>query len=228
LQEAMEIDPAYGPALAARAMRHWVVVSQGWVDRDDPAVAGMANLAETALALAPNDPIIVHVAAEITALPGGDLNGGIILINRSIELNPNDTVTLEIAASLNAYAGHTALASSYLEHSARLDSRGRSHFARALLHFVLGEHEAVVEWTAMTLREQRDHAPNWRYRIASLGLLGRLEEGRQSVQRLLAIVPDFSISRARRHLEFNMNNAFRTQGVADSIYEGLRRCGVRA
>ena len=26
--------------------------------------------------------------------------------------------------------------------------------------------------------------------------------------------------------EFSMNNAFKALGVADSLYEGLRRCGV--
>ena len=65
-----------------------------------------------------------------------------------------------------------------------------------------------------------------RYRAAALGLLGRVEEGRQVVQRLLALVPDFTVSRARRHYEFDMNNIFKTPGVADALYEGLRRCGV--
>jgi hypothetical protein len=65
-----------------------------------------------------------------------------------------------------------------------------------------------------------------RYRAASLGLLGRLEEGRKVVQQLLTLAPDFTIARARQHVEFNMNNVFKTPGVADAIYEGLRRCGV--
>jgi len=68
-------------------------------------------------------------------------------------------------------------------------------------------------------------AATLRYRAASLGLLGRLEEGRQVVQRLLALVPGFSITQARRHIEFGMNNPFRP-GIADTLYEGLRRCGV--
>ena len=43
------------------------------------------------------------------------------------------------------------------------------------------------------------------------------------MQRLLELVPDFTIARARRHIEFDMNNVFKTPGVADSFYEGLRR-----
>jgi hypothetical protein len=54
-------------------------------------------------------------------------------------------------------------------------------------------------------------------------MLGRLEEGRQVAQRLLTLVPDFTIARARR---LGMHNIFKTPGVADAFYEGLRRCGV--
>ena len=100
------------------------------------------------------------------------------------------------------------------------------YFAYALAHFVAGEHEAAVEWTGKALQEVPNHAASLRYRAASLGLLGRLEEGRQVVQRLLELVPDFTIARARRHIEFDMNNVFKTPGVADSLYEGLRRSGV--
>jgi hypothetical protein len=46
------------------------------------------------------------------------------------------------------------------------------------------------------------------------------------VQRLLALVPNFTIARARRHIEFDMNNIFKSPGVADALYEGLRRAGV--
>jgi hypothetical protein len=43
---------------------------------------------------------------------------------------------------------------------------------------------------------------------------------------LFALVPDYSIARARKHIEFDMNNVFKTPGVADSLYEGLRLSGV--
>ena len=46
------------------------------------------------------------------------------------------------------------------------------------------------------------------------------------MKRLLELVPDFTIARAHRHIEFDMNNVFKTPGVADSLYEGLRRSGV--
>jgi IS5 family transposase len=44
---------------------------------------------------------------------------------------------------------------------------------------------------------------------------------------LLELVPNFTIARARRHIEFDMNNVFKTP-VAHSFYDGLRRSGVPA
>jgi len=203
-------------------------VSWNWIDRGDPAVAEMLHLATAAVALDRNNSEVLRIASDMTALHG-DLNGGIALISRSISLNPNDAAALEMAGLLHAYAGETQAAISYLDRAARLNPLGRTkmfYFAYAVAHFVAGEHEAVVEWTEKVLRDSPNSAPTMRYRVASLGLLDRLEEGRQTVQRLLEQVPDFTIARARRHIEVGMSNIFKTPGVVDSFYEGLRRCGV--
>ena len=45
----------------------------------------MIHLAQAALALDGDDPEVLHRASWIIALPGGDLSGGIALINKSIE-----------------------------------------------------------------------------------------------------------------------------------------------
>jgi adenylate cyclase len=229
LQSAIKLDARYALALVRLAACRWVMVSQNWVDRADPAVSDMAHLARAALAQDANDPEVLRNAGFILALPGGDLSGGIGLINRSIELNPNSAHALQMVALLNAFAGDTQSAIAQLDRSARLNPVNLAidfYLAHAISRFVTGEFEAVVEWTAKLLEHFTNAAPALRYRTASLGLLGRVEEGKQAAQRLLALVPDFTISRARRHFEFDLNNAFKTPGVADALYDGLRRCGV--
>jgi tetratricopeptide (TPR) repeat protein len=171
----------------------------------------------------------VRLAGVILGLPGGDLKGGIGLISRAIELNPNSATALQAAALLHAYTGDTQLVISLLERSARLNPLNRTvdfFIAYVISHFVAGQFEAAVDWAAKTLEYFPNYAPPLRYGAASLGLLGRVEEGRQLVQRLLGLVPDFTITRARRHIEVDMNNIFKTTGVAEALYEGLRRCGV--
>ena len=42
----------------------------------------------------------------------------------------------------------------------------------------------------------------------------------------LELVPDFTVARARHHIEFDMNNLFGKPADREAFYEGLRRAGV--
>ena len=228
LQQAVTTDPAYAPGLAYLGWCHFMTLTQGWIDRGNPAVADMILLVQSALALDPNDPEILEIAGAVTA-SGGDLRGGIGLVDRSIELNPNNAIALASAGALQAFSGDTAAAISLLNRSVRHNPLVRNYrvcSGYVIAYFVAGEYERVVEWSGKALQEVPHSAIALRYRAASLGLLGRLEEGRQVVQRLLDLVPNFTITRARRFIELDMNNLFKTPGIADALYEGLRRCGV--
>ena len=89
-------------------------------------------------------------------------------------------------------AGDHGIAIACLERSARLDPRYPSldyYHGYALAHFVAGEYEATIAWAGETLRQVPNRVASHRYLAASLGLLGRLEEGRQVVQRLLELAP---------------------------------------
>jgi adenylate cyclase len=226
LQRATEIDPDYALALVYQAFCQFIMVSQNW---EDYSPREIASLAQAAMQLDGTDPEVLYRAGYLIALSGGDMAGGIAIVNRSIELNPNSAIALQTVGALYAYAGDKQTAIACFERSVRLSPLDRSldfYLGHALAHFVAGEYEANIEWTGELLRQWPNHAASHRYRAASLGLLGRLEEGRQVVQRLLELVPNFTIARARRHIEFELNNPFRTPDVADALYEGLRRCGV--
>ena len=199
------------------------------MDRADPAVFEMVDLAQAALVQGSDDPEVLQLAGGVLATAGGDLSGGVRLLEKAVSLNPNDADALVMAAWLHAYAGDAAVSLSYLERAGRLNPvnrAGQFYTVCSLAHFVGQDYERVVEETEKQMQEHPNFAPTLRYRAASLGLLGRLEEGRQVVQRLLTLAPNFTIARARRHIEFNMNNIFKMPGVADALYEGLRRCGV--
>jgi TolB-like protein len=227
LQQAVATDPSYALSLAYLAHCHWIMVMQGLgSDQGNPSVAEAAQLAQSALALDPNDPEVLEIAGNIAAMLGRDLSGGVALLDRSLELNPNNAAALATAACLQAYAGDTTAALSLLDRSVRhnpLDWNYRLCRSYTVIYFIAGEYERVVEWSAKTLQELPRSAVALRYRAASLGQLGRFKEGREVVQRLLALAPNFTITRLR---EAGFDKVFRTPGVADAFYEGLRRCGV--
>jgi adenylate cyclase len=167
-------------------------------------------------------------SGKITATVGGNLSGGIALLDRSLELNPNSATALAAAALLQTYSGDTAAAISLQDRAVRHNPLDKYRLCNVYMitYFVAGEYERVVEWSARALQGVPHSAVALRYRAASLGQLGRLEEGRQVVKHLFALVPNFTIAWTRRHIECTGNNIFQTPGVADALYEGLRQCGV--
>jgi tetratricopeptide (TPR) repeat protein len=171
------------------------------------------------------------LAAFIIGLPGGDLDGGIAIIDRALSDNATWNETPQMSGLLRAYAGDTKTAHSYLQEANRLRPPGASTladgpFGFCLICFVDGDYERVLDWTAEDLRTVPNDIVAWRYRIAALGLLGRLDEARRAVDRVLAINPDLTISLCRRFVEVVMKNPFKRPGVAEAYYEGLRLAGL--
>jgi hypothetical protein len=98
--------------------------------------------------------------------------------------------------------------------------------AYPIAYFGVGDHEKVVDWTARILRERPNVAGALRYRAASLALLGRTDEARRVIARLLEHALGYTVSEVRRHHEFDMNSPFKRPGVAESLYRGLRLAGL--
>jgi TolB-like protein len=227
LRQAVAIDPNYAPSLAYLAFCEWRTVIHGLIDPGDPTGAEWVALVQSALALDPNDPEVLAIAGEITARIGGDLSGGIALLDKSLELNPNNATALALAAALQIYSGNAAAAIALLDRSARhnpLDWNTHLYTGYTMAYFAAGEYEHAVGWSAKALQELPHAAVALRWRAASLGQLARLEEGRQAVQRLVAVVPNFTISRFRRLIADK--TLAKVPCVADALYEGLRRCGA--
>jgi adenylate cyclase len=187
-------------------------------------------VAQRALALDPADSGVVAIAAIVLGLPGDDMETGLALAEKAIGLNRNNAEAFRAGAVLYAYKGEIDKAVEHQQQGERLSPLdagwGHGNVAYPIAYFGVGEHEKVVDWTARILREHRNVAPALRYRAASLALLGRTDEARQVIARLLEHAPGYTVSEVRRHLEFDMNSPFKRPGVAESLYRGLRLAGL--
>jgi adenylate cyclase len=118
-------------------------------------------LLKPALALDGDDQEVLRQASWIIALPGGDLSGGIALVNKAVDLDPNNVAARERAGEVYAYAGDKQSAIAQLERSVRLNPINRTlgfHLAYALKHSVASEHEATVKWTGKVPQVLPNHA----------------------------------------------------------------------
>jgi TolB-like protein/class 3 adenylate cyclase/tetratricopeptide (TPR) repeat protein len=229
MRRAIAIDPQYAVAHAELARCLWTHVAQGWMDRANPAVADICELARKALDLDRDDPEVLSLVASIVALPGGEFDAGVSLIEKAMALNPNSILAFRAAGVLYAFRGDVGTAIETLKKADRLNPLDAGLVFKhgyTLAHFVARDYEAVIENTTKAMRDRPNETAPLRYRAASLGLTDRVEEGRRVVRRILELAPEFTIARVRRHIEFDMNNAFKTPGVAEALYEGLRRVGA--
>jgi len=229
LRQAVELDPAYARAVANLSICCWGFISQGFGHRDDPQVADLVEVAQKAVALDSADSGVVATAATVLALPGGDMDTGVALIEKAIALNPNNAQAFRYGAALNGYLGQVERAVDYGQRAERLnplDSGWAGNVGNVVTYFGIGDHEKVLDWTARILREKPNVAPALRYRAASLALLGRVEEAHEIVARLLKRTPGYTVQDVRRHQEFDMHRPFKVPGVTEALYRGLRLAGL--
>jgi TolB-like protein len=229
-RRAIALDPKYSLAYALLARTLWVIAAYQWTQPSEDELLEYVKLANTAVQLGQADPETLCIAAHIIALPGGDLDEGIAIVNRALAQNPNSADALAIGGMLHAYSGDTRMAMRLLEEANRLTPRGVRinfwDFGYYLTGFVDADYERVLDGTAQALREQPTNVTALRYRTAALALLGRLDEARRTVARLLAVNSDMTISRCRRHIEVEMKNPFKRPGVVEAYYDGLRLAGL--
>jgi tetratricopeptide (TPR) repeat protein len=158
------------------------------------------------------------------------LDEALAMAEKSLALNPNSAGALRAHARLLGYLGDTETAVSQLQQSTRLSPMDVRpfliEFDYATIYFGAGRYDLVLEWSEKALRSMPGYLAALRYKIASLGLLGRIEEGQLAVREILAVIPELTVRRARAHIEIGMNNVFKTPGFADAMCSGLRLAGL--
>jgi TolB-like protein/class 3 adenylate cyclase len=229
LRQAVQIDPSYARGMAALSDCCWAFIAQGFGHRDNPLVADVIEVARSALALDPTDSAVLAAAAFNLGVPGDDMETGLALVEKAIGLNRNNAGAFRAGAVLYAFKGEIDRAVEHQQQAERLnplDASWNGNVIYPIAYFGVGDHEKVVDWTARILRERPNVAPALRYRAASLALLGRTDEARQVIARLLEHAPGYTVSEVCRHIEFDLNRPFKGPGVAESLYRGLRLAGL--
>jgi adenylate cyclase len=229
LEHAIKIDPNYALALSFLAWCHNLPWAQGWLETR-PSHHEIMRLTHIALRYGADDPAVLANAGYLISQAGGDLDGGLALMERSLALNPNSASASATAGGMYAYAGNIDKALAYAERATRLDPVEKfsfgPNFAFAVAHFVAGRYETTLEFTGKNLRSNPTNTSALRFHAACLGLLGRIDEGQHAVQRMLEIAPDWTLRRVRERYEIDLNHIFKTPNVLDALCEGLRLAGL--
>jgi adenylate cyclase len=196
LRQAIAIDAHFGQAKALAAMSVSTAVDQRWLERDSAEAIEAVALARSALADAPNDPLVLRLAGYTVAFVGYDLERGRVALERALALNPNSAQVLGANGWLRNWLGEFDVARDYFTRAIRLSpldpelARYQSGLAFAL---AMGE-PADPERAFNLIREALAAQPNSRSTLIvgtqCLVKLGRIDEARQMALQLRAIWPE--------------------------------------
>ena len=207
LDQAIERDPDFGPALA------WAAICHGWIDIvdsiagcDDPEGNRRKGLqrGRRALQVAGDDPAILANAAFALAYFGEDMGAMIALADRALALNPNFARGWHASGCIRLYAGQPDLAIEHVENSMRLSPRARVGWGLAVIgvaHFAAGRFEEAIPKLLLAIQEDPNFAASYRYLAAAYAHSGRLGEAREVVTQLRAIIPSIGIDHMLRNPE---------------------------
>jgi adenylate cyclase len=126
LEQAITIDPHYGPGLSWAAICHMRLVIDGWAEAPETNRAKGIELARQALQAAENDPGVLANAAFVLATFGEDIGAMIGLVDRALALNPSYARGWHLSGQIRLLAGQHNQAIEHVKTSLRLSPRERT------------------------------------------------------------------------------------------------------
>jgi TolB-like protein/class 3 adenylate cyclase len=192
LDQAIDRDPRYAPALALAAVGHLRLCVDG-LSKDPPADRRRgADLAHRALQVARDDPGTLANACLALAYFGEDIAAMVGLIDHALALNPSYARGWYVSGVLRWFAGEADTAIEHAEASMRLSPGARIGMAVCTIgaaHFLSRRFDQALPKLLLAIQENPDYPVSYRYLAACYVHMGRLNEARETVARLRAITP---------------------------------------
>jgi len=224
LREALKVDSTYAPAagLMAHVRRHQRVMGVRLSDED---IADALRGARLAIEVGRDDPDALWMAGHALSLLAGDLARAATAIERATTLNPNCAHAWWASGAVNCYANRPDAAIAATQRAIRLSPLDPMGFQfKHILAFGLmlaGRYEEAMISADKSLHDRPGYHPAIRLRVALCGYLGRVDEGREWVRRLLEVNPAMTIAGFKAFVELH-----HLPGTTAVWVEGFRRAGL--
>jgi adenylate cyclase len=197
LREAVRLDPLSSYALSTIALCRYHQSIFGWVEDRGRAFDEVFTAAEQAVGLDDGD-YLAHAMLGISWLwSRKQHDAGVAELQRAVSLNPSAAFAHHLLACVLEFSGHSRDAIDHLHMVTRLDPHYRFKSQAladlSLSHFSLQQFEEGLVHADESLQLFSSNVRALQRRVACLGHLGRLEEGRAALQTLRKLQPDFSL-----------------------------------
>jgi TolB-like protein len=223
IHQAMRIAPHDAMAAAWAALCHFVRVGQGWAHDIPWALATMETLAIKAMQIDPDNSEALDVYAHACAWKK-DFDAAVRCIDRSQRVSPNSALMWALSAPTYCYIGEPVAALQRLKryrdlapfhpYACFLDS------FYAIAYMFKGDYEQAVLVGRATVKGNPDCQFIYKPLIGALGHLGRTEEARPYIAKLLSLEPHFTVE------YFGKTYPIKREADRQRYMEGLRLAGV--
>jgi TolB-like protein/Flp pilus assembly protein TadD len=199
LNQALAVDPAYTPAMAAVAYCRAQCHFQGWAQQDDAARAEAVRLAWHAAERAPNDAQVLWMAAfAIWNMAQIGRERAREMFGRSLTINPNSAMALTLAGWIETMCGNQAQGRAMVARAQRLNPRDPRGWlmsgVMAIAAVIDEDYGEAARWADRALAQNRRFAVALRAAAVARVKLGQQDGARQAVQELLEVEPELTIS----------------------------------
>jgi tetratricopeptide (TPR) repeat protein len=224
IDRAVELEPDNGMAAAWAAFWQVVYFGQGWTQNFVKASAIAQTRARRAITLNPDDAETLAICGHVNSFLGRDYDGALHHFDRAQRLDPTLEFPWLWSALTYCYAGKPGIALERLRQYGALTSIEPNHAWVLNIYSVANVFAGNYEKAVISARRGVKISPGfvnaYKPLIASLGHLGRVEEAKPYVDKLLALEPNFTVERFRQVYPIKYDSD------REHYMKGLRLAGV--
>ena len=225
MRRALTIDPGYAPAAGLAAWCILLTIVQGWLAPEQRRSEEAVRLARRALDTGKDDPDCLWMAAFTLMFLAGEHAAAASIVDRALSLNPNSAQAWMTCGWIHAFTGRAAPGIEAFERGLRLSPRDPLAFnfrsGLAFAHLIAGRYEEGLTHVRQGLIEQPRSIALLRIKAGLCGLAGRVDEGREAIERLLELYPGMTMAHFMKAASIYILPEPRV------IYaEGLRKAGM--
>ena len=224
LAAAAALEPGNAAVHAWWAYWHLFLVGQGWSEDPVGATQRAGELAERAVTLDPGDARAVTLVGHVRGFLHKRAEEACALHERALSLNPNLPMAWCFSGLAHCYLGHHEIAIEQIARAQHLSPHDPHAFffdmALTMPYLLRGEFNQALVLGRRAVELNPGFTSTYKGYLATLGHLGREQEAKRVLDRLLGLEPRFSVRSALERSPLTR--------LADlNLYaEGLRRAGL--
>jgi len=223
---ALEIDPDDAEIAAWAARWRYFNITLGYGPHSQQEFTNVRDLAVRAIKLNPNHAAALGIFAHYCAFLEKEFDTALHYFDRSLRINPSLAFIWGLSSLTYCYIGEPKTALQCLDHYRELTPFDPYLSSFAFFYAIAYLFNEDYERAAMVSRGSVETFPGfvngYKPLVAALGHLGRSEEAKPYVTRLLTLEPGFTVERFREVYPI------KKAGDRKRYMEGLRLAGVPA